>query len=187
LTPPEGASSPFNPSVLLFGPKGTGKSHLLIAAAAQSKAVFFNLSPSNTAGLYQGKALVTKMLHMVFKLAKLLAPSVIYLDEAEQIFAKKGAAESKRIRKELGKYMDTILPTDRIVVVAETSKPWEADKTMQTQFSKILSTELPDYATRERIWRNKIVEHIGVERSTEIVYPLLAKFSEGYSVADVSD
>jgi len=170
---------------LLYGPKGTGKSHLLLAAAAQCKAAFFNLSPSNTAGLYQGKALVTKMLHMVFKLAKLLAPSIIYFDEAEQIFAKKGAAESKRIRKELGKYMDSITPSDRIVVIAETNKPWEADKTMQTQFSKVLGTELPDYATRERIWRCKIVEQIGVEKSSEIIYPMLAKFSEGFSVADV--
>ena len=46
---------------------------------------FFNLSPRNTDGKYPGKA-VGHMLHMVFKVAKVMAPSVIYIDEVEKVF-----------------------------------------------------------------------------------------------------
>ena len=45
----------------------------------------FNLSPRNTDGKYPKKA-VTMMLHIVFKVAKTMAPSVILIDEAEKVF-----------------------------------------------------------------------------------------------------
>jgi AAA+ superfamily predicted ATPase len=46
---------------------------------------FFNLSPRNTDGKYPKKA-AAMMLHIVFKVAKAMAPSVIFIDEAEKVF-----------------------------------------------------------------------------------------------------
>lgn len=55
------------------------------AIANLSGANFFDLSPRNTDGKYPGKN-VNMMIHMVFKVARTMAPSVIYIDEAEKVF-----------------------------------------------------------------------------------------------------
>lgn len=70
----------------------------------------FNLSPTNTDGKYQKKA-VAMMLHIVFKVAKTMAPSIIFIDEVEKVFLsdKKKLKEFpstepyNRIKKELAK------------------------------------------------------------------------------------
>jgi ATPase family associated with various cellular activities (AAA) len=46
---------------------------------------FFNISPPNTDGKYAKKA-VSMMMHIVFKVAKAMAPSVIFIDEVEKVF-----------------------------------------------------------------------------------------------------
>jgi AAA+ superfamily predicted ATPase len=61
---------------------------------------FFDLSPRNTDGHYPGKA-AAMMLHMVFKVARTMAPSVIYIDEAEKVFVsdkKKAKAFGGQVR-----------------------------------------------------------------------------------------
>lgn len=71
---------------------------------------FFNLSPRNTDGKYPKKA-VTTMLHIVFKVARTMAPSVIFIDEVEKVFLsdKKKLKEFNslepynRIKKDLAK------------------------------------------------------------------------------------
>ena len=51
-------------TVLLYGPHGSGKTMLALAAAQQAGATLFDLSPAATAGKYAGKAAAT-MVHMV--------------------------------------------------------------------------------------------------------------------------
>ena len=46
---------------------------------------FFNISPRNTDGKYPKKA-VSMLLHIVFKVARTMAPSVIFIDEVEKVF-----------------------------------------------------------------------------------------------------
>lgn len=77
--------APFNKGVLFYGPKGAGKTLLSRAVANLAGATWFDLSPRNTDRKYAGKQ-VSLMIHMVFKVARLMAPSVIYIDEAEKVF-----------------------------------------------------------------------------------------------------
>ena len=76
-------------SILLYGASGTGKSKLVQSLATELGATLFNLSPKNTEGQYQGKQNVTKMIHMVFKIAKANSPAIVYVEGIEMIFAKK--------------------------------------------------------------------------------------------------
>lgn len=70
----------------------------------------------NTDGKYQKKA-VAMMLHIVFKVAKTMAPSVIFIDEVEKVFLsdKKKLKEFSslepynRIKKDLAKVRATRL------------------------------------------------------------------------------
>eukprot|EP00959_Pyramimonas_sp_CCMP1952_P342768 7180901-Pyramimonas_sp.AAC.1 len=71
-------------TLLLYGTPSCGKTLLSYAVANAIGANFFNLSPRNTDAKYPGKA-VSMMMHMVFKVAKTMAPSVIYIDEVEKV------------------------------------------------------------------------------------------------------
>jgi ATP-dependent 26S proteasome regulatory subunit len=74
-------------SILLYGSTGTGKTMLTHSVVSETGAVFFDLSLSNV----MGKVPLNEMklfLHMVFKVAKTMAPSVIYIDQIEKIFLK---------------------------------------------------------------------------------------------------
>ena len=66
-------------SILLFGPRGSGKTHLVEAVANASGAMVFNLSAGNTEGKFTEKDGQKKLLHMAFEVAKdkSLGPSVI--------------------------------------------------------------------------------------------------------------
>jgi len=114
-------------SILLFGPKGVGKNAYVNAIATETGATLFNLSPRNTMGQYPGKAGVVKMLHMVFKVAEACAPSIIYINEAEMVFAKKvpkdNPSDPKRIKKLLIKYAKKL--KGKILLIGTSYKPWD--------------------------------------------------------------
>lgn len=59
-------------AMLLVGPSGVGKKMLIHAICQETGANLFDLSPLNVAGKYPGKSGLQMMLHMVFKVKKLL-------------------------------------------------------------------------------------------------------------------
>ena len=83
------SKAPFVKSLLLYGPKGCGKTLLAQAVANHTGAVFLNLSPSNLEGKFPEKNGLAKLMHMAFAVARApqLGPAVIYLDEVETAHA----------------------------------------------------------------------------------------------------
>lgn len=77
-------NAPYAKSVLIYGGEANGKTLLVHAACSAAGATFINLSPRNTDGKYPGSQL-GKMLQMAFKVAKIMAPSIIYIDEVELV------------------------------------------------------------------------------------------------------
>ena len=59
--------SPLIRSVLLAGPRGTGKKMLVHAICAETGANLFDLTASNIAGKYPGKDGLRLLMHLVFK------------------------------------------------------------------------------------------------------------------------
>ncbi|XP_077011650.1 dynein regulatory complex protein 11 isoform X2 [Tamandua tetradactyla] len=99
--------APLVKSLLLAGPSGVGKKMLVHAICTETGANLFNLSAANIAGKYPGKSGLQMMLHVVFKVAQQLQPSVVWIGDAEKTFYKKVPnAERKKVllsqgRKEL--------------------------------------------------------------------------------------
>lgn len=77
--------APYYKAVLLYGANRTGKSMLCQAIANSAGATLFDLSPDVTNGKYRGKGETTKLVHMVHKVARLYAPSVITIDHFEKV------------------------------------------------------------------------------------------------------
>lgn len=59
--------APLTKSILLAGPRGTGKKMLVHAICNETGANLFDLSPANLAGKYPGKDGLKMLMHLIFK------------------------------------------------------------------------------------------------------------------------
>ncbi|XP_008328814.1 dynein regulatory complex protein 11 [Cynoglossus semilaevis] len=173
-------------AMLLAGPAGVGKTMLVHAICHETGATLFDLSPLNTAGKYPGKSGLAMMLHVVFKVARLLQPSVILIEDAEKMFYKKVPKEEKeldpkRLKKDLFKFLKLLKGEDRVLIVGTTTDPASADmKALCKMYSKIILIPRPDYGSRYILWKHLIQKH-GGEVTTNLDLSSLAKISDGYT------
>ncbi|XP_028259823.1 dynein regulatory complex protein 11 [Parambassis ranga] len=178
--------APLIKAILLAGPAGVGKKMLVHAVCQETGATLFDLSPMNTAGKYPGKNGLAMMLHMVFKVARLLQPSVIWVDDAEKMFYKKVPKEEKeldpkRLKKDLPKSLKLIKGEDRVLIIGTTKDPLSADiKSLCKMYSKIILIPRPDYGSRYILWK-ELIKNQGGKVTKALDLSSLTKISDGYT------
>ncbi|XP_069472090.1 dynein regulatory complex protein 11 [Ambystoma mexicanum] len=178
--------APLVKSLLLAGPAGVGKKMLVNALCMETGANLFNLSAANIAGKYPGKSGLLMMLHMVFKVARQLQPSVVWIGDAEKTFYKKVPKQEKpldpkRLKKNLPKILKLLKAEDRVLIVGTTERPFDADiKSFCKIYKKVILIPRPDYASRLVLWKHLIQQHAGsIGGSLNI--SCLAKITDGYT------
>ncbi|ELU03195.1 hypothetical protein CAPTEDRAFT_153643 [Capitella teleta] len=177
--------APLIKSVMLAGPRGTGKHTLVHAICTETGANLFDLTATNIAGKYPGKDGLKLLMHMIFKVGRALQPSVIYIGECEKMFKKKvpktDLSDPKRLKKELPKALKTIKPEDRILLVGTTRCPFDGEmKPMASTYQKIVLIPRPDYASRHLLWR-KLITRSGGQVTSSLDVSSLAKITDGYT------
>lgn len=181
------------PSILFFGPPGTGKTHAALAIAHHTNSLFIDFSPRNMER-FTTKEELTRAVATAFRVAKNNQPAVIYFDCAEQIFVdtkkyKKGAVKNpsaQRMKKMLISFKNLITPDMRIMFIGCTNKGWHLNKKdMGNMFDKTLYFSLPSFSDRFKIWKNEISKKVG--RYYELEYDILAQMSNGYSAESVNN
>ncbi|XP_062971937.1 dynein regulatory complex protein 11 [Elgaria multicarinata webbii] len=178
--------APLVKALLLAGPVGVGKKMLTYALCTETGANLFNLSAANIAGKYPGKTGLQLMLHMVFKVAKQLQPSVIWIGDTEKTFYKKvpkaeKEMEPKRLKKQLPKILKTLKIEDRVLIVGTTKRPFDADlKPFCRVYKKIILVPRPDYASRYVLWKHFIQQNGGLF-TKQLNISCLAQVSDGYT------
>lgn len=183
-----GARKPWS-GILLFGPPGCGKTLLAKAAATECQATFFSVSSADLLSKWLGES--EKLISSLFKVARIKAPSLIFMDEIDSITTTRGSGHEgggeRRVKTQLLQEIQGVKSThDKpMLVLGATNRPWDIDTAMLSRFEKKVYVPLPDMPARAGIFK---IHTDGINSAlTDEDFIELAVRSEGYSGRDISN
>ena len=172
--------------VLLYGPPGTGKTLIAKAVANECKVNFISIKGPEIMSKWMGDS--EKAVRQIFKKAKQIAPSIIFLDEIDAIAPKRGhlndSGTTERVVNQLLTSMDGFEDMERVMVVGATNRPDIIDQALLRpgRFDSLTLVPLPDTKDREAILRlNTKNMHLD-----NVDFKILASKTEWFSGADIT-
>ncbi|MFS8020797.1 putative AAA+ ATPase domain, ATPase, AAA-type, core, AAA ATPase, AAA+ lid domain-containing protein [Helianthus anomalus] len=174
--------------ILLHGPPGCSKTTLAKAAAHAAQASFFSLSGAELFSMYVGEG--EALLRNTFHRARLVAPSIIFFDEADVVAAKRGTSSSgsttvaERLLSTLLTEMDGLEEAKGILVLAATNRPHAIDNALMRpgRFDLVLYVPPPDLEARYEILR---VHTRGMNIDNDVDLKQIAQETERFTGAEL--
>lgn len=170
---------------LLYGPPGTGKTLLAKAVAKESGSTVLEVSGSQIMDKYVGEG--EKNVAAIFSLARKLSPCIVFLDEADAVFASRDAMRERTSHRDILnqflKEWDGLNDLSVFVMVA-TNRPFDLDDAVIRRLPRRLLVDLPTQADRKEILR---IHLKGEQLDTSIDLDDLAKRTPFYSGSDLKN
>ncbi|KAA8569214.1 hypothetical protein EYC84_000881 [Monilinia fructicola] len=173
------------PGLLLYGPPGTGKTLLAKAVAKESGATVLEISGAEVNDMYVGEG--EKNVRAIFSLAKKLSPCVVFIDEADAIFAARGDTKRSTAHREMiNQFLrewDGMNDLSAFIMVA-TNRPFDLDEAVLRRLPRRLLVDLPVEKDRESILRIHLKDEI-LDETVSLAD--LAKNTPYYSGSDLKN
>ncbi|MEA4821221.1 MAG: AAA family ATPase, partial [Erysipelotrichales bacterium] len=143
--------------VILKGAPGTGKTLLAKSVAGEAGVPFLSISGSDFVEMFVGVG--ASRVRDMFKKAKQLAPSILFIDEIDAVGRQRGAGlggghdEREQTLNQLLVEMDGFEDNAGIIVIAATNRPDVLDPALLRpgRFDRQITVDLPDRKGREAI------------------------------------
>uniref|UniRef100_A0A672ZUM4 Fidgetin n=1 Tax=Sphaeramia orbicularis TaxID=375764 RepID=A0A672ZUM4_9TELE len=178
--------------VLLFGPRGSGRTLLGRCLASQLGAPFLQLSGSTLATKWLAEG--EKIIRASFLVARCRQPSVLFISEVDMLLSAHLSEESpiNRLKGELLAQLDSLLMGsgedggNQVLVVCSTSRPQDMDEGLRRYFARRVLVPLPDSAARHQIVNQLLAQSQHKYCLSEEELALLVQRTEGFSGLDLA-
>src|SRR5690606_6162462 len=174
---------------LLYGPPGTGKTLLAKAVARESEANFVATKSSDLLSKWYGES--EKQVSRLFRRARQVAPTVIFIDEIDSLAPQRGGsfgepAVTERVVNTILAEIDGLEELQGVVVIGATNQPTLLDPALLRpgRFDELVYVSVPDFEGRLQILK---IHMQGMPLADDVDVRLLAERTSGYTGADLED
>ena len=155
--------------VMLYGPPGCGKTMMARAIATECNASFTAVGISDILNMWVGQS--ERNLAALFVKARSDAPAVLFFDELDALAFARNKAHSDHTRTLVNEFLNQLDgmagQNDKLLVLAATNMPWDADEAMKRpgRFDRQVFVPPPDLEARTEMMRVKLsdVPHDAVD------------------------
>ena len=172
--------------ILLYGPPGTGKTLLAKAVANESDANFISIKGPEVMSKWVGES--EKAVRELFKKAKQVAPSIVFLDELDAIAPRRGAYSGSHVTEsvvnQLLTSVDGLESMEGVIIIGATNRPDIIDSSLLRpgRFDRLIMTPSPDTDAREEIFK---IHTKNMPLNADVSLKKLADDTDGFSGADI--
>jgi cell division protease FtsH len=176
--------------ILLVGPPGTGKTLLARAVAGEANVSFFHITGSDFMEMFVGVG--AKRVRDLFKQAKKVSPSIVFIDELDSIGRRRGSGlggghdEREQTLNQLLSELDGFEPTNNLIVMAATNRPDILDPALLRpgRFDRRITVDLPSAGERLAILR---LHAKALRLDPDVDLEPTARGTPGFSGADLKN
>lgn len=176
--------------VLFYGPPGCGKTLLAKAIANECGANFISIKGPELLTMWFGESEAN--VRDLFDKARAAAPCILFFDEMDSIAKSRGGSgggsseAGDRVINQILTEIDGVGAKKSVFVIGATNRPDILDNavTRPGRLDQLIYIPLPDYGSRLSIFKANLRKS---PVSPEVDLTLLAKATEGFSGADITE